>query len=408
MIKRKLVKNILASCEDSPVLMLHGARQVGKSTLLKEFAKSMHPAEYISLDDAVYLSAAKSDPHGFIKGFEGNVVLDEIQLAPELLRAIKLEVDNDRKPGNYLLTGSANVLTVPGISESLAGRMELLNLYPFSLSEIENRDANTIKNLFERNITLGKKVDRREEINNRILRGGYPEAVSRKTDERRGTWFESYSETIIKRDIREISNIEGMNIIPKLLNILAARVGALVNFAELARSSAIPQTSLKRYLTLLESIFLIRFLPAYSKNKSKRLIKTPKIYFNDTGFVSHLLSLTSKRFESEKVATGFLLENYVLMELIKEASWSENRCRFYHYSTASAQEVDFIIENNLGEAIAIEVKSTHSPKAEMFNHMRALAEEIGNDLKYGYLLYLGDRVVPFGEKLFAVPIDFVL
>ena len=405
MIERKIKSKLLEALTDSPVVLIHGARQTGKSTLVKSLAENEYPAKYLTFDDSGILSAAQSNPQDFISGYDDNLVIDEVQRVPEIFLSIKSLVDKKRKAGKFILTGSANVLLLPKISESLAGRMEILNLFPLSQSEINNSEYNFIDELFESNFKPDSITRKKNNIVSRILAGGFPEMLSRKDSARQNAWFKSYVTTILQRDVRDIANIEKINELPKLLSLFAARAGTLLNFAELSRSSTIPQTTLKRYIALLEAIFMIYQLPAWSGNLSKRLIKTPKLYINDTGLLSHLIGFEADKIYSDSMSWGRLLENFVLNELLKQASWSRYKLSLYHFRSVSGQEVDFIIERSDGKLIAVEVKATAKINASDFNNIKAFADETGNKFVRGTVLYTGKESIPFAKNMYAMPIE---
>lgn len=403
--KRKIIKKLKDALSDTPVILIHGARQTGKSTLIKEAINSFHQAVYVTLDDFTVLSAVKENPNGFLSSFEGNIVLDEVQKAPELFPAIKKIVDEKRKPGQFILSGSSNVLFLPALSESLAGRMEILNLYPFSQNEISENDFDLLDAIFLKHF---KAVDlNKKEFNNyeKFLSGGFPEVQTRISGERKDAWFRSYITTILQKDIRELANIEKINDMPKLLQLFATRAGTLTNYAELSRSSGLPQTTLKRYIYLLEATFLIINIPAWSANLSKRLIKTPKLFLTDTGLLSHLVSFTKDKILSDSGLWGRIIENFVLMELMKQITWSNFNINIYHFRTTSGQEVDFILERNNGDIVAVEVKSSAKVEAADFKHIKVVEEEIGNKFLRGIVFYTGNQIVPFAKNLFAVPIS---
>ena len=378
MIDRKIKPKLLEALSDSPVVLIHGARQTGKSTLVKNLIENEYPARYLTFDDVGILSAARNNPQEFLQAYEGNLIIDEVQKVPEIFPAIKALVDQNRKSGKFILTGSSNVLLLPAISESLAGRIEILNLHPLAQSEINYSSHNFIEEIFIKDYKPDMLTSKKNNLVGKILTGGFPEMLVRKERGRQNAWFKSYIATILQRDVRDISNIEKLSELPKLLSIFAARAGTLLNFAELSRSSAIPQTTLKRYISLLEAIFMIRILPAWSDNLSKRLIKSPKLYLNDTGLLSFLTGFEENKKLSDPLSWGRLLENFVLMELIKQVSWSKSEMSVYHFRSASGQEIDFIIEKNDGTLIAIEVKSTSRINASDFNHIKSFGEETGN------------------------------
>ena len=405
MLKRNITDNLLAALADSPVVLLNGARQTGKSTLVKTLAVKEHPARYLTLDDTSVLSAIRHDPAGFLAGLDGPVVLDEIQRAPELFVAIKAEVDRNREPGRYLLTGSANVLMLPKLSESLAGRMEILSLWPLSQGELAGTREGFVDAVFSDTLKLsGPSTNDRNATLDKIIQGGYPETISRKTESRRRAWFNSYITTILQRDVRDLANIEGLTELPRLLSILATRAATLVNYSELSRSTTFPQSTLKRYMSLLEMTFLIQHLPAWSGNMGKRLVKTSKLVMSDTGMLAYLLGATSERIIKEGTI-GPLLENFIVMELRKQSTWSDTAPQMFHFRTQTGQEVDIVLEDASGRIVGIEVKSSATVGSGDFKGLKMLAEVTGDRFLRGIVLYTGREAIPYGQKLFALPVD---
>jgi predicted AAA+ superfamily ATPase len=398
---------LLAALTDTPVVLLHGARQAGKSTLAQEIASGPHPARYLTLDDTAVLAAAKSDPAGFIGGLEDPVVIDEVQRAPELFIPIKAAVDRDRRPGRFLLTGSANVLLLPKLSESLAGRMEVLPLWPLSQGEIDGVAEDFIDRVFGSQLApLPTTYLTRDELARRVTAGGYPEAVLR-SPARRPAWFRSYVTTMLHRTVRDIADIERLHEIPRLLSVLAARTGTLLNVADLSRTVGIPLTTMQRYLALLETTFLVELLPAWTTRVRKRLLKSPKVVLVDTGLASHLVGVDSRGLPANTELWGAFVETFVVMELLKQAGWSATRPTLYHFRTEKGEEVDVVLEAPSGEIVGVEVKSTVSLDAGDFRGLRVLAEIAGRRFARGILLYLGEQVVPFAANLYALPISSV-
>lgn len=406
-IPRGITPKLLAALEDSPVVLLNGARQTGKSTLVRMLSEEKHPARYLTLDEPVVLAALRGDPKGFLAGFTEPLILDEIQRAPEAFQAIKLFVDRQRTPGRFLLTGSANVFLLPRLSESLAGRMELLTLHPFAQSELEGSKENPLDAFFDSASRPRRRAaaESRTDFETRILKGGFPEAVRRDDDNRRAAWFSSYITTILQRDVRDIANIEGLTELPNILALIAARSGSLANVTELSRAGKVPQTTLKRYLALLETTFLIRSVPAWSANLGKRLIKAPKHYLCDTGLMAWLQGIDPLRLSRDATLRGMMVETFVLNQLIALSSWSRGRFRIHHYRTAGGAEIDFLLERSDGALLAIEVKASATIDASAFRTIRQLAEERETSFFRGIVLYTGTEPVPFGENLFALPVS---
>lgn len=391
---------------DTPVVLLNGARQTGKSTLAQSLSAGKS-RRYLTLDDQVTLAAAKGDPDGFIAGLNSPVTLDEVQRAPELFLAIKASVDRDRSPGRFLLTGSANVLLLPGIADLLAGRMEILSLWP--LSNAEMADAPTVNLadwLFDGSMnSLSIPPCDRTQLVERLLCGGFPEAVSRSSPRRRTVWFNSYLQAVMQRDVRDLANIEQLTELPNLIQLLATRSANLLNFAEISRSSGISQTTLKRYFSLLETLFLVHRLQAWERNLGKRLVRAPKVFLPDSGLLAHLVELSPERLTTAAGLPGNLVETFVLSELLKHLAFSAKQLTLWHYRTQSNNEVDFILENRLGKLTGIEVKASHSVSSKDFNGLRHLKETEAQSFQRGIVLYGGRDVVPFDAALFAVPLS---
>lgn len=407
MIRRRLVENFANARSDTPVVLVHGARQTGKSTLVRAIADASPSTRYLTLDDATVLSAARNDPESLLSGSAETLVFDEIQRAPGLLLAIKAEVDRDRRPGRFLLTGSANVLHLPRLSETLAGRMEVLTLWPFSQGEMLGSGDSFVESLRANKLpTPPKKPVDREDLIRRAVLGGFPEVVSRPRADRRAAWFESYLATVLQRDVRDIADIEAASALPRLLSLVASRASGLHNASDLSRSLGLPASTLKRYLALLETVFLIRFLPAWSTNASKRLMKAPKVMISDTGLLAHLGGIDSDD-PGRSALVGPLLENFVAMELEKQIGWSTSRPRLFHFRTLAGREVDLVLEWPGGDIVGIEVKASSSVGAADFKGLNELAEIAGKKFRRGVVLYAGREAVPFGKSLDALPISAV-
>ncbi|MFN0085038.1 MAG: ATP-binding protein [Blastocatellia bacterium] len=408
MITRHIKDALRDALADTPVVLLTGARQAGKSTLVEHMAETDHPARYMTLDDAAVLSAARFNAAGFISELDAQpvpVVLDEIQRAPELFLPIKLAVDRNRRSGKFLLTRSANVMMLPHLADSLAGRMETIRLWPLSQGEIDGVRESFIDRVFAKELALPARVRfTRADLIARVVRGGYPEILNREAEPRRRAWFGSYITTILQRDVREIANIEGLAEMPRLMTLLASRAASLLNFSEISRSLVIPQSTLKRYMGLLEATFIVQMLPAWSANIGKRLVKAPKLTLCDTGLLSYLLGVNEERLEKDSQIFGAILENFVVMELRKQASWSETQPQLFHFRTQSGQEVDIVLEGASGEIVGVEVKASGSVSGGDFKGLTALRETAGRKFKRGVILYTGQEIVQFDEHFIAFPV----
>ena len=407
MLQRSLSESVLTALGDTPVVVLHGARQTGKSTLAKAIAGAAHPAAYYTLDDAAVLGAATDDPASFVAGLEGAVVIDEIQRAPDLFLAVKAAVDRDRSPGRFLLTGSAQLMLLPRLADTLAGRIEVLTLNPFTQGEMAAVRETFVERVFAPTATLPAPAAAASaaELRERVAVGGYPEAVARGTATRRAAWFRAYVATATERTVRDVSEIAGLPDLRRLLAALAYRSGSLVNAADLSRTLAVPQTTLQRYLALLEIAFLVRRLPAWSANLTSRLIKTAKIYVTDSGLQTHLLGGDADRLGEEPMRFGQVLEGFVVNEIDRQSTWSDVPVRLMHYRTHAGREVDLVLEDERGRVVGIEVKATASPRAADFKGLLSLAEAAGERFHRGVLLCLTEAAVPFGPRLQTLPVS---
>jgi predicted AAA+ superfamily ATPase len=404
MIARRVVDQLLAALRRSPVVLLNGPRQSGKTTLVRSLPEKT-PRRYISLDEIHAAASARADPGGFVTGLQGSVALDEVQHAPELFPAIKLAVDRRRAPGRFLLTGSANVLLLPRLAESLAGRMQILTLWPLSQGELEGTAEGFIDTVFGRDdIPVLDVPDERADVIRRALRGGYPE-IADWPEEARRDWFASYVTTLLQRDVRDLAHVEGLTALPNLLSLLAVRSGSLLNFAELSRSAAMAQSTLKRYVTLFEATFMVDMVPAWSANLSKRLIKAPRLVLTDTGLMSHLARVTEARIDNEPPLAGWLLESFVVTELRKQAAWSAARPDLFHFRALTGQEVDLILEDRAGRVVGVEIKASTTVGADDFRGLETLRAVAGRRFHRGVVLYTGRRALPFGHGNHALPIS---
>jgi uncharacterized protein len=410
MIRRNLQQHILTSLGDTPIVLLQGPRQSGKSTLVQSLAASPDdPRPYITLDDTTVLAAARSDPEAFVMQHE-RVAIDEVQRAPELFPALKRSVDRDRRPGRFLLTGSANILLLPRLSESLAGRIEILSLAPLAQRECAGLNGSCIDELFA-DSALSTPRSTSDEIDaddlwSRVLAGGFPEARERSL-ERRSAWFGSFVSTLLQRDVRDFASLDALTAMPRLLALLASRVGSLVNVAEMGRTLAIPHTTLNRYLTMLEALFLMQPLPAWSTNLGKRLVKSSKLFLADSGLAAYLRGADADRLDSDGLMRGALLENFIVNEVAAQASWSSTRPALFHYRTPQNREVDIVLERRSGEVVGIEVKSAATVNGADFDGLRSLEADTDGRFVRGILLYTGESIVPFGPRMSAVPLSWL-
>jgi hypothetical protein len=389
---------------DTRVVLVNGARQAGKSTLTR-LATTRLPGTVIRLlDDPATLRAAMDDPSSFVE-HDGLLVIDEIRLAPDLLQPIKVAVDLDPTPGRFLLTGSSRILALRTLPDALPGRMEIIELWPFSQGEIAGTPDRFVDALFAHGPRIRHSSElRRRDYLERIVVGGFPEAV-RRTPRRRTAFFDSYLNTMIERDVLELASIERHGELLTLLGLLAGRAGGLLVPSALTNQSGIPRTTLVRYLELLMSVFLIKQVPAWSSSHTHRTIGTPKLAFVDSGVACHLLGQDAHRLGEPGGAAGAMLENFVVMELARQLTWSRERGRLYHYRTKEKLEVDAVIETPDGRVAGIEVKAGATVRTEDLAGLRNLASQTGDRFVAGVVLYTGQQTLPYDEKIRAVPLD---
>ena len=396
-----LVSEALA---DTRVILVNGARQAGKSTLTR-LATADRPGTIVRLlDDPATLRAAQEEPTEFVE-HDGLMVIDEVQLVPELLRPIKVKVDLDPAPGRFLLTGSSRILALRTLPDALPGRIEIIELWPFSQGELTDGPDRFVDAAFRH----GPRVDhssgwRRKDYLERVVIGGFPEAV-RRTPRRRAAFFDSYLTTLVERDVLELANIERRGDLLKLLALLAGRAGQLIVPGTLAGQSGISRSTLVRYLELLASVFLIKTIPAWSSNLTRRAIGTAKLAFVDTGVACHLIGQDAVRLGEPGGAAGPMMENFVVSELARQLTWSQERGTLHHYRTKDGVEVDAVIETPDGRVIGIEVKAGATVRTEDLSGLRSLAGALGERFVAGYVLYTGQQTLPFGDKIRAVPLD---
>ncbi len=399
---RHLDAPLRESLLDTPAVLVNGPRQCGKTTLVQQYEGEM---AYFSLDDPALLNSVRADPMGFIQQVD-RAIIDEVQRAPQLLMAIKLAIDRDRRPGRFLLTGSANLMALPQIADSLAGRVEIHTLLPLSQSELARRPNDFLQQARGQSWSLSSRRPHQQiDMRHQVLAGGYPEMQLRATPARRQAWARSYLTTLIERDIQDIAQIDQINQMPQLLNILAELSGQLANLSQVGGQIGLSSNTVDKYLGILEKLFLVRRLPAWSRNEFKRLIKAPKIHFLDAGLQSTLTRLTAELVLTERTRFGATLETWVYGELLKILSLSPEKWFLSHYRDKDQVEVDFVLESPLRELIGIEVKAAASVEASDFKGLRRLRDIAGAQFITGIVLYSGSQALSFGEGLWAVPLQ---
>lgn len=384
------------------MVLISGPRQSGKTTLATDIASNKTP--FLTLDDATVLRSAIDDPVGFVRGLD-RAVIDEIQRAPELLLAIKNAVDDDKTAGRFLLTGSANLFTIPKVADSLAGRMQVIRLLPLSQAEILGAKSRFIDRAFAAEKPLTDHMIVGDDLVETILSGGYPEALGRKTWRRKQDWHHGYLDAIVQRDVRDVAQIEQLSIMPKLLAVLAEHSGQLVNYTGVGAALGLNHVTTRKYLHVFESLYLVQTLQPWFTNRLKRMIKSPKLHFLDAGLLAAMRNVNPDVVAKDKTSLGPILETFVYSELRKIASWSEQRCSFSHFRDKDKNEVDVVLENRRGEIVGVEVKASATVSAGDFSGIRKLAELCGKKFIQGLVLYDHDQVVPFADNMFAAPIS---
>lgn len=403
LIGRHLQSLVLEALGDTPAVLINGPRQSGKTTLVRQCGAHM---PYLSLDDPTRLAAAQSDPLGFIRRID-RAVIDEVQRAPELLLALKLSIDNDRRPGRFLLTGSANVMSLPAIADSLAGRIEVHALLPLSNAEIAGRESDFLQRALAQDwpaqISTGIPGIG-EAFVAHVLAGGYPEMRGRPTARRRQAWAQSYLGTLVERDIRDVARIEDASRIPQLMAILALMSGQLLNLSQVGGQIGLNIHTAEKYIGILEKLFLVRRLPAWRRNELGRLVKTPKIHFLDAGLHAALVRTSAELLAANRSRLGPIIESWVFGELLKAASLTPGQWFLSHYRDKDRVEVDFVLESPLRAILGIEVKAAATVNAADFKGLRRLRDLCGKAFVSGIVLYDGTDVLPFGDGLWAIPL----
>lgn len=388
---------------DSPAVLIHGPRQCGKTTLARMVGEPMGYA-YVTFDDDVARAAAEADPVGFVADLPARAILDEVQRVPGLFAALKTTVDRKREPGRFMLTGSANVLLLPKLADSLAGRMQILRLHPLAQCELARRTPGFLDALFEGGFKTWRAERLAAQLADRIVAGGYPAALVRPAGRRRTAWYRDYLDALIQRDVRDLARISSLDALPRLLALAAAQTARLLNVTDLAAPFQLSRPTISDYVTLLERVFLLETLPPWHSNRLSRLIKTPKVHLGDSGLASALLGVDAAALAADRPLLGQLLETFVYQELRRQASWHEEPLAFFHYRDKDAAEVDVVIERGARALAGVEIKAAATVTPADFRGLRKLKQAAGERFASGVVLYDGQVSASFGDRMHAVPL----
>ncbi|MBP7413350.1 MAG: ATP-binding protein [Acidovorax sp.] len=403
LLPRRIEPRIAEALLDTPVVLLAGPRQAGKTTLVRHIA-AQQGLRYLTLDDGLTLLSAREDPVGMVRSLD-RAVIDEIQRAPQLLLAIKKSVDEDRRPGRFLLTGSANLMALPTVADSLAGRMETLSLLPLSQSEMALRQANWIDQAFAGRILQASTPAVGEALVERVLRGGYPEAVARPAGRRRTTWARQYIDALIERDVRDIAHIDKLDQLPRFLRALAHTAGQMCNYTQLGAQVGLDGKTALRYCGVFEQMYLLQRIDVWARNRLSRVVKTAKLQFLDAGLLASLLDLTAQEVAQDRTRFGNVLETFVFGELLKHSTTAQDDYRLMYYRDADKFEVDVVIENAAGQLVGVEVKAAATVKASDLRGLKKWAALAGPQFRLGVVLYDGTETLPLGDGLWAAPLS---
>ena len=382
---RLVAARVVEALSDTPVVLIAGPRQAGKTTLARQIAAQHPELRYFTLDDELTLLAAREDPVGMIRRLD-RAILDEIQRAPSLLLAIKKAVDEDRRPGRFLLTGSAQLMTLPTVADSLAGRMETLTLLPLSQSELHGATSNWLDQVFAGYFPQPSTLLVGDALVDAVWGGGYPEALSRTTPRRRTAWARQYLEALIQRDVHDVAGIERLDQLPRFLRALAQLSGQMCNYSQLGGQVGLDHKTAARYVGVFEQMYLLRRVEVWASNRLNRMVKTPKVQFIDSGLLSSLVDFTPALAQQDRQRFGRLLETFVYGELLKQAATAEGDYQLLYYRDHDQFEVDLIVENAGGQLVGVEIKSAASVTAGDLRGLKRLASVTGDQFKMGVVL----------------------
>ena len=392
-----------AALLDAPAVLIHGPRQCGKSTLAQAVGEPLGYA-YLTFDDDAVRRSALADPIGFAERLPGRCILDEIQRVPDLFRTLKRVIDRDRTAGRFVLAGSTNILLLPELADSLAGRLEIIRLHP--LAQVEQRRTTTsfLSQLFDGTMPTSSQPRLGDHLAELIVAGGYPAALQRGSAARRARWYRDYVQAIVDRDVRELAQIRALDAVPRLLSLAAGQTARLLNVSDLAAPFQVSRPTIRDYVTLLARVFLLEELPPWHSNRLSRLIKTPKLHLGDTGVACALLGVTADDLRADRPLLGQLLETFVVQELRRLASATDSALTFHHFRDRDGVEVDLVIERGARAIAAIEVKAAATVSEADFRGLRKLQNAVGTGFRCGVVLYDGEHALSFGDRLYAVPL----
>lgn len=388
---------------DSPVVLIHGPRQCGKTTLARAVGDRLGYA-YLTFDDDVVRASAEADPSGFVLDLPERVILDEVQRVPALFTAIKANVDRRRTSGRFLLTGSTNVLLVPRLADSLAGRMEVLRLHPLAQGELARHAPDFLYRLFSANFKTRQTERLGRELADRIVAGGYPAALQRTSGRRRSAWYRDYIDALVQRDVRDLARIASLDALPRLLTLVAGQTARLLNVTDLAAPFQLSRPTIRDYVTLLERVFLVDELTPWHNNRLSRLVKTPKVHIGDTGLAAALLGIDAAGLAADRTLLGQMLETFVFQELRRQSTAHDEPMTFSHYRDKDGVEVDIVVEQGPNAVAGVEVKASATVTSADFRGLRKLQEVSGKRFAGGVVLYDGETSASFGDGLYAVPV----
>jgi len=405
LVDRHIRPSLVDALSEARVVCLLGARQAGKTTLVRSVAADEHPGRYVSLDDPAALDVARSDPAGFVARGD-RLVIDEVQRAPDLLLAIKRVVDSNPARGQFLLTGSANILTLPQIADALPGRVDYMTLWPFSQAELSGVRSGFIENALagEAPSIEGAPVGR-SAYSELIARGGFPEAVEA-GEARRRRFFAGYADSILGREIDEVSSLRDSEASGRVLRLLAARSAALTNFSSIARELGIDHKTVANHVRALEQLFLVVRLPAWHANLGHRVIRSAKLHIADTGMLCSLLGVDTDRLTEDGTLAGAVFETFVVNEVVRLVSVAElaSLLSLHHYRDRRGNEVDLVLEHAGGDVVGIEVKASATPRLQDAAGLALLRDNLGDRFRHGIVLHLGPETTSLGDRLTAVPL----